>query len=84
MTIRAFWATRAAVETKITAGATEVLPKPTKAESHAHEGDVDGVEHGVAAHPFAAAQALRQRQANQARQIKGQGAKVRSTATKLK
>ena len=71
MSLCAAWATWAVHEAAARAGTTEVLPKPTKAEGQAQEGDVDGVERGVAAHAFAVVHAPRQRKANQTRQIQG-------------
>jgi hypothetical protein len=64
MTLCAAWAAWAGEEATTRAGTAEVLPQPTKAEGQAQEGDVDGVERGVAAHAFAAAHAPRQRKAN--------------------
>jgi hypothetical protein len=64
VTLFAAWAARAGEEATKRAGTAEVLPQPTKAEGQAQEGDVDGVERGVAAHAFAAAHAPRQRKAN--------------------
>ncbi len=52
MSLCAAWATWSVHEAAARAGTTEVLQKPTKAEGQAKEGDVDGVERGVAAHPF--------------------------------
>ena len=66
------------------AGTIEVIPKSTKAEGQAQEGDVDGVERGVAAHAFAAAHAPRQRKANQTRQIQGQGQHVQNAEAQIR
>ena len=60
----AAWAAWAPAHAAPRAGTEEALPQPTKTEGQAHEGDVDGVERGVAAHAFAAAHAPRQRKAN--------------------
>ena len=66
MSFCAAWAASAGSRTEAAAraGTTEVLPQPTKTEGQAHEGDVGGVERGVAAHAFAAAHAPRQLKAN--------------------
>ena len=60
----AAWAARAGADAAARAGTAEALPHPTKTEGQTQEGDVDGVERGVAAHAFAAAHAPRQRKAN--------------------
>jgi len=60
----AAWAAWAGTEAAARAGTAEALPQPTKAKGQTQEGDVDGVERGVAAHAFAAAHAPRQRKAN--------------------
>ena len=79
--LRAVWAAWAAGETVARARAAEALPKPTKAESHAQKGGVDGVVHGGAAHAFATSHAPRQRKAKQARQSEGQGAGSKNSAS---
>ena len=84
MIYMAVWTAWAAGEPETRARAAEALPQPTKAEGHAQKGDVDSVEHGGAAHGFAAAHAPRQREAKQARQTEGQGAGLKNSGDNVK